>query len=70
MTLHQDWKLILRKAWSFRLAALAGVLSALEVLLPLYVDSLPRGLFAGLSVVVITGALIARVVAQKGMLND
>ncbi|MFH2082086.1 MAG: hypothetical protein ABIK08_11445 [Pseudomonadota bacterium] len=62
-----EWKRILRRAWSIRLAALAGVLSACEAILPLYVDAMPRSLFAWLSLVTITGALIARVVAQKGM---
>lgn len=67
MSLRTDWRRILRRAWSVRLMVLAGVLTGCETLLPLYVDALPRGLFAALSVLVITGALIARVVAQKGL---
>lgn len=64
MRLRSDWRWIVRKAWSFRLLVLAGVLSAAEMLLPLYVDDLPRGTFAALALVVITAAGVARVVAQ------
>lgn len=67
MRLSANWKQIVKKAWSFRLFALAGVLTTCEVILPLYVDDLPRSLFAGLSLIVITAALIARVVAQKDL---
>lgn len=62
-----EWKRILRRAWSVRLAALAGVLSACEAILPLFVDAMPRGAFAGLSLVTAAGAMVARVFAQKGL---
>ena len=69
MLLHlaPDWRDILRRAWSARLILLAGVLTGIEVVLPLFWSDLPRGLFAGLSGVVTAGALVARVVAQKGL---
>ena len=67
LALLPGWRRILRKAWSMRLAALSGVLSACEVVLPLFVDAMPRALFAGLALVTITGAMIARLVAQKGL---
>ena len=69
MTLYSNWKQILKKAWSIRLAAIAGLLSAAETLLPLYATSFPRGMFAALSVVVIVGAMFARLAAQKGIDN-
>lgn len=62
-----EWKRILRRAWSIRLAALSGVLSACEAILPLFVDAMPRGTFAALSLLTITGAMVARVFAQKGL---
>lgn len=65
MNLRQDWKRIVRKAWSMRLMYLAGLLSALEVVLPMFSDAVPRGLFVGLNLLVIPGAMVARVVAQK-----
>lgn len=67
MTLTNDWKRIIRKAWSMRLALLAGLLSAAETILPVFEDAIPRGLFAGLSVLAITGAMVARVVVQKDL---
>lgn len=66
MKLLADWKHIVKKAWSFRLMALAAVLSGAEVVLPLFGDSIPRGLFAVLSFVAVGGGLVARLVAQKG----
>lgn len=65
VNLLQDWKRIVRKAWSMRLMYLAGLLSALEVVLPLFSDAVPRGLFVSLNLLVIPGAMVARVVAQK-----
>ena len=65
MNLVPEWRWILRKAWSMRLMLVAGVLSALEVMLPLFVHDMPRGVFAGLCLVVIPGAMVARVFAQK-----
>lgn len=66
MNLRADWPMIVRRAWSMRLMALAGVLSAAEVVLPLYADALPRGAFAALAVVIITAAMFVRLVAQRG----
>lgn len=70
MKLASDWKRILRKAWSVRLMILAGLLSGLEVILPLFMDSIPRNLFAVLSMLTISGAFMARIVAQKDMDDD
>lgn len=44
---------------------LAGLLSAAEVVLPLFMHELPRNVFAILSVIAVTGAFVARIVAQK-----
>lgn len=70
MKLIDDWKRIVRRAWSFRLMALAAILSGAEVVLPLFGDSIPRGLFAVLSFVAVGGGLVARLVAQNGVNND
>ena len=68
--LNKDWKKILKKAWSVRLIVLAGLLSALEVVLPLYVDYFSQGDFAKLSFIATAGALIARLIAQKEFKNE
>ena len=65
MRLIDDWHIVLRKAWSVRLIALAAVLSGVEVLLPVYETSIPTGVFAMLSGVITSAALVARIVAQK-----
>lgn len=67
MKLLPEWKIILRKAWSIRLMLFAGLLSGAEVVLPLFADAIPRGLFAGLSIFVICGAFVSRIVAQKNI---
>ncbi len=63
--LAPEWRRIVRRAWSFRFMLLAAVFGTLEVILPFYADSLPRGLFAALTLVAILGGLISRVIAQK-----
>lgn len=70
MRLHQDWKRIVKKAWSFRLLLIAGLLSGCEVVLPYYSDSFPRSMFAILSIVVTLLATIARVTSQNGFNDD
>ena len=67
MILLNDWKKILKKAWSVRLVLLSGLLSGVEIILPLYVDAIPRGIFATLSIFTAIGATVARVVAQPKM---
>jgi hypothetical protein len=65
MNLIPEWGKVVRKAWSMRLMVLAGALSGAEIILPFFSDALPRGLFAALSFVAVSGAFIARMVAQK-----
>ena len=67
MELLPDWKKIARRAWSFRLSIIAALLSGAEVVLPLFIDVLPRNLFASLSFVAVVGAALARVVSQPRM---
>ncbi len=70
MTLIPDWKRVLRKAWSVRLALLAAALGGVEIALPLFYDAIPRNVFLGLSVLVTMGACVARLVAQPKMRDD
>jgi len=67
MNLIANWRDILRRAWSIRLMLIAGVLSGIEVILPMFPDCCPRGLFAALSLATVAGAFVARLVAQKGL---
>lgn len=65
MKLYDNWKQILKKAWSVRFMLIAGLLSAVEVIFPFFADSLPRGVFAALSGLFVGAAFVARLVAQK-----
>lgn len=67
MNLVPEWKWLVRKAWSVRLVLLSAALSGCEVILPLFVDSMPRHVFAILSMLAAIGAGVARVMAQPKM---
>lgn len=64
MKLIQEWKWVICKAWSIRLGVISGIFSAAEVIMPLFENDIPRGVFAGLSGIVAMGAVVARFVAQ------
>lgn len=68
--LIQDWELVLKKAWSVRFLFLAGLLSGCEVVVPLFSDAIPRGVFVTLNLILIPAALIARIWSQKSFLDD
>lgn len=44
---------------------LAGVLSGVEIILPMFSDSIPRGTFAALSAAATASAFVARLLAQR-----
>ncbi|WP_421362167.1 hypothetical protein [Agrobacterium rosae] len=63
-----NWWQVLKRAWSIRWIVLAGLLSGIEVFLPIidgYVD-IPRGVFAALSALATCAAFISRIMVQKG----
>ena len=65
--LLDDWRRVARRAWSIRLSIVAAIFTAAEVVVPLFGDMLPRGVFVLLAFSASIGAAIARVVAQPGM---
>ncbi|QKV18706.1 hypothetical protein [Oricola thermophila] len=67
MRLLNDWRRVLRRAWSIRLIVIAGVLSGAEVALPLVgkAVAIPPGVFAAASGIVTAAAFVARLLAQK-----
>ena len=67
MNLVNEWTWLVRKAWSIRLAVLSAVLSGVEVILPLFVDAIPRNVFAVLAMLAAIGSGVARVMAQPKM---
>ncbi|MER9947841.1 hypothetical protein [Mesorhizobium sp. M0047] len=54
-----NWPDVLKRAWSVRILAIAGILSGAEAVLPLYSDRFPPNVFASLLFVTIGAALIA-----------
>lgn len=60
-----EWKKILRKAWSVRLMAAAFVLTMAEAMIPFFHDDIPRRAYAMIVGLVVAGAFVARLVAQK-----
>lgn len=69
MKLIPDWHEVLRKAWSARLMIVAAIMSGAEMVVPLFPDAMPRGVFVALSFCAVSGAFVARFVAQKGLTN-
>lgn len=67
LCLLEDWRQVLRRAWSIRFSLMAAALTAAEVVVPLFGDVLPRGAFVLLAFVCSIGATVARIVAQPGM---
>ncbi len=65
--LLDDWRRVLRRAWSIRLSIVAAIFTATEVVVPLFGDVLPRGAFVLLAFAASIGAAIARLVAQPEM---
>jgi hypothetical protein len=65
MHLVYNWKEILQKAWSVRLIILAGVLTGIEAILPLFGKNVP-GIHL-ITLVVVAAALISRLLAQKNI---
>lgn len=67
MKLYDNWKEILKKAWSIRFLVLAGVLSGIEIILPMFAEQFPRNTFAILSFVCVAAAFVSRLVAQRNV---
>lgn len=67
-----NWRDVLAHAWSIKLIIIAGILSGIEVVMPLlptFIQIKP-GYFAGGSFVVTMGAFVARITAQKSISGD
>ena len=67
MKLREDWKKILKFAWSIRLNLLATFLGLFEIILPIIdeIIYIPRGWFLAAAIVANILANVARVISQK-----
>lgn len=70
MKIDPDWRRVIRKTWSVRFMVLASALILVETLLPFYMESLPRGIFAGLAAIATIAGIWARVVLQREFDGD
>lgn len=64
MRVLSDWRWLLRRAWSVRLALLAAVLSAIEIFVQLLAATRPTPWFAMAAALTSLAAALARIVAQ------
>ena len=70
MRLIADWRGVLRRAWSFKLIILSGLLSGVDAAMPIIQQSIeplqiiPSGSFAILAVLTSAAAAIARLLVQ------
>lgn len=67
MKLRRDWRYLLNRAWSIKLALLSAVLGAVEISLPLFNEIAPRNVFAALSMLVAVAAAVVRMMNQPSM---
>ena len=70
MRLIEDWKHVAKHAWSIRFIVLAALLSGVEIVLPMFDDTMPRGLFAVLTLLVTVAAAVARLIPQPKMRGE
>lgn len=67
MTLHDNWRDLIRRAWSVKFMVLAFLLTMAEVMLPFFSDAVPPRTFALLSGLAVAGAFVSRLIAQKDL---
>ena len=60
-----NWKQIVKRAWSIRFLIVAGILTALETVLPIISEVIPPRIYSTLIGGVIAAAFVARIVSQK-----
>lgn len=66
MKLIDEWRVILKKAWSIKFTALSIMFSALEVVVQMIQPGgIPNGLFAGIAAAVSVIAGVSRLLAQQ-----
>lgn len=67
MKLINNWRRVLFGSWSSRLGIASSLLGALEMLLPLFVDVVPRGWFAAAAMVLALAVPVARITSQAAL---
>lgn len=70
MKLIDDWRRIIRRAWSARFAALAAVFSVIEAAMPFILPEFPPRMAASIAGLMAVLSLVSRVVAQPKMHDE
>lgn len=70
MKLVQDWRQVLRRAWSVRFSLLATALTGAAAALPVFMDRVPPTWFLLLCTFIPLAAAVARLVDQPKMHDD
>ena len=67
MTLDQNWRRIVTKAWSILWMVVAALFAGVDAALPIFVDELPRGTFSILVALSACAGIIARILNQPDL---
>ncbi|MCK2057175.1 hypothetical protein [Methylobacterium sp. 37f] len=69
MRLVDNWRRVVRNAWSLRLSILATVLSGAEIVVQVFLSDppIPKGIFAVLAMLVTIASGVARLFAQPSV---
>lgn len=67
MRLYDNWKTIVKEAWSLKFLLIALLLECASVLLPFYTDKIPREVFTPLIIIAIFGSGISRIIYQHNV---
>lgn len=70
MKLIDDWRRIIRRAWSVRFAALAAVFSVVEAAMPFLLPAFPPHVAASIAALMAVLSLVSRLVAQPKMHDE
>lgn len=70
LTLIEDWRAVLAKAWSVKFNIAATLFGAAEVVVALVQPAgVPNGVFAGIAATISIAANVSRLMAQKELSN-
>lgn len=64
MKLYDNWKTIVRKSWALRFMAIAVIGETAQVVLPLYVEDIPRAYYALFTLLAIAAGMLSRLIHQ------
>ena len=67
MRVRRDWRYVLNRAWSIKLALLSAVFGAIAATLPLFSSVVSPALFGALSMVAAIATAVVRLLDQPGM---